>query len=161
MLRKLGEKDVDLMLEWMHDSNVNKNFSVDFDKFDYSDAIEFVENSFTSENQHFAVVDEQDVYQGTISLKNISYKDSNAEYAVVFRTTAQGTGFAKEATKEIIKYAFEELKLNKVYLNVLKENVRARKFYEKMGFKQEGIFLKHKFLDNKFHDLYWYAVYKN
>ncbi len=42
------------------------------------------------------------------------------------------------ATQEILRYAFEELGLHKVYLNVLEDNVRAQKLYEKCGFVYEG-----------------------
>ena len=39
------------------------------------------------------------------------------------------------ATKELLRKAFDELGLNRVYLNVLSDNVRANRFYEKAGFK--------------------------
>lgn len=160
MLRKLEQKDATLMLEWMKDSEINSIFSVNFAEYTLDKVKDFIDHSFNEENQHFAVVDENDEYQGTISLKNISSKDKNAEYAVVFRKKAQGTGLAKQATLEILKYAFEELNLEKVYLNVLEENIRARKFYEKTGFQKEGVFINHKFVGNRFHNLWWYGMLK-
>lgn len=161
MLRKLQKKDAEFMLEWMHDPSINKVFSVNFSTFTIEQVYQFIENSFTEENQHFAVVDKDDVYQGTISLKNISKVDRNAEYAVVFRKSAHGTGLSSKATEEILEYAFETLKLKRVYLNVLEDNQRARAFYKKMGFQEEGIFQKHRYIDNKFQDLYWFAIMKD
>lgn len=160
MIRKLKCKDAFFMLEWMKDRDINSIFSVNFAEYTEKKVIDFIEHSFTEVNQHFAVVNENDEYQGTISLKNISEKDKNAEYAVVFRKCAQGTGIAQEATKEILKYAFCELNLEKVYLNVLEENIRARKFYEKMGFQKEGIFMNHKFIGNEFKNLWWFGMLK-
>ena len=158
MLRKLEKKDAVLMLEWMSDQDITRIFSNNFSEYTLEMVQKFIKNSFDVENQSFAVVDENDEYQGTISLKNISEKDKNAEYAVVFRKKAHGTGISRQATCEILKYAFEELKLEKVYLNVLEDNLRARKFYEKVGFKQEGTFIKHKFIENKFQNLCWYRI---
>ncbi|CUX34493.1 GNAT family N-acetyltransferase [Clostridium sp. C105KSO13] len=160
MIRRLEKKDAERMLEWMHDEEINHNFSVDFESHTLEDAINFIENSFDEKNQHFAVVDEDDIYQGSISLKNISYTDYNAEYAIVLRRDALGKGYSQEATWKILEYAFNELGLYKVYLNVLEGNKRARRFYEKMGFKPEGVFEEHKYVQGRFHNLCWYAIFK-
>ena len=143
MLRKLEKKDAPLMIEWMHDPDVNCNFRADFAHMTLEQSQNFVEHSFDEESQNFAFVDENDEYMGTISLKHISETDKNAEYAVVTRKCAQGTGIAYEATMDILEYAFEKLGLHRVYLNVLEENVRANKFYKKCGFRYEGTFQDH------------------
>lgn len=160
MIRRLEEKDAVGMLEWMHDSSVNCWFRFDFSKMEEKDVLDFIKNSFNEENQNFALVDENDEYMGTISLKNISKKDGNAEYAIVTRKNAQGTGIAFNATKEIIEYAFEELGLHRVYLNVLEINERANSFYKKCGFTFEGISKEHLFLNNQYHTLNWYGIVK-
>ncbi|OUN25659.1 GNAT family N-acetyltransferase [Blautia sp. An81] len=160
MLRRLHLKDAEFMLEWMHDSHINSMFNVNFESFLIEDARNFILNSFDEKNHHFAVVDENDEYLGTISLKNISLKDRNAEYAVVLRKKAHGTGVSNLATREILDYAFNTLKLERVYLNVLEENMRARAFYEKMGFTQEGVFKKHKYIRGSFQDLFWFGILK-
>ena len=43
-------------------------------------------------------------------------------------------GYAKEASKRVLKYCFEELKLSKITLGVIQENTSAVKLYEKIGF---------------------------
>ena len=161
MLRKLEQKDVPYMMEWMQDPGITCNFRANFGAMTEKDVIEFVNNSFTDENKNFAIVDEHDEYMGTISLKHISDTDKNAEYAIVTRRKAHGTGLAYEATKEIIKYAFEELGLHRVSLNVLEENKRANRFYEKVGFTYEGKFIDHLFLDNTYKNLNWYGIVCN
>lgn len=158
MIRRLEKKDVEGMLGWMCDSEVNCFFQFDFASMTRERALEFVENSFTDETQHFAIVDDGDHYLGTISLKNISKRDRNAEYAIVTRKEAWGGGAAREATKEIIRYAFEELGLHRVYLNVLEENVRANQFYVKCGFVLEGTFKDHLYLQGEYKNLNWYAM---
>ena len=56
-------------------------------------------------------------------MKNIDLDNKKAEYAICVRKKAMGTGVAKEATLEILRIAFEEMGLNKVYLNVITENI--------------------------------------
>ncbi len=134
MIRRLEQKDAPYMLEWMRDKTISCNFQRSFETMTLQDVAAFIEKSFDDANRHFAVVDAQDEYMGTISLKNISYKDKDAEYAIAMRKRAQGTGAAGRATEELLQYALEELGLHKVYLNVLADNVRACRFYEKCGF---------------------------
>ena len=71
--------------------------------------------------------------QGTISLKAITA--DSAEYAISTRRCAHGTGAAMAATSRILEIAFRELGLQRVYLNVLKDNGRANAFYRKAGFR--------------------------
>lgn len=147
MLRKLQQKDIHRMLEWMHDPLVNCHFRANFSKMTEDDAKAFIENSFNDENVNFAFTDDNDNYLGTISLKNISKNDKNAEFAIVTRREAQGTGAAFKATIEILRYAFNDLALHRVYLNVLEDNKRANRFYEKCGFNYEGKFMEHLFIN--------------
>ncbi len=123
-------------------------------------AEDFIIHSFKENERHFAFIDNNE-YLGTISLKNISWKNKNAEYAIVTRKKAQGTGAARKATEEILKYAFQELELHKVYLNVLETNKKAQHFYEKCGFLYEGIAKEVVQINEKYYDLLWYGIIEN
>ncbi len=158
MLRRLEEKDAPFMLEWMHDSGISCNFRADFAPATLESAEKFIQESYTDENKSFAFVDERDEYLGTISLKHISQEDKNAEYAIVTRRMAQGTGAAMKATKELLAYAFDTLGLHKVYLNVLEENVRAQRFYEKCGFVYEGRAVDAVRINGEYRTLLWYGA---
>lgn len=159
-LRELKVKDVDRMLSWMHSEESKEIFAKDFNNYTKEDVTKFAKSKNTKENINLACVNEEDEYLGTVSLKNIDYDNSNAEYAISFMKEAQGTGAAIFATLEILKIAFEELKLNKVYLDVLKTNKRAIAFYEKIGFTQEGKFRNHFKKNDKFVDLLWFSMLK-
>ena len=161
MLRKLEEKDAPFMLEWMHDEEITAGFQRPFSKATLESVLHFIQNSFDEENQNFAFVNSQDEYLGTISLKHISHVNDKAEYAVVTRKCAQGTGAAKKATEELLHYAFTNLGLHKVYLSVLEENSRAQKFYEKCGFVREGLEVDAVKINGKYHNHIWYGIRKN
>lgn len=164
-LRELELKDAEEMLAWMHDNEVIGLLPTHFNEMSLEDCKAFIESSKKNKvhNIHFAVVNEADEYLGTISLKNIDYLNQNAEYAVVLGKKAIGKGVAKQATLETLKYAFEDLQLERVYLCVFRDNVRARKFYDKFGFKYEGEFRQHMYgaYDNTLHDLQWYSILRD
>ena len=144
----------------MEDDDIVSNFRTNFKDKSKEDILTFIENSYTDENINLAIVNEDDEYIGTISIKNINYIDKNGEYAIVLRRQAIGTGIAEIATFEILDIAFNKLKLQRVYLNVYSENSRAIKFYKKIGFRYEGEFKKHILLKDKFKDLMWFAILK-
>lgn len=161
MIRRLEHKDASLMLEWMHDKDTTQNFRFPFAQATLESVTMFIDNSFSNGNKHFAIVNEFDEYLGTVSLKNISKENHSAEYAIVVRSIARGTGAAALATKDILHYAFDTLKLHKVYLNVLERNERARHFYIKCGFVYEGTSKDAILLNGKYENLAWYGIFND
>lgn len=161
LLRPLQEKDGLYMLEWMKDSRVNCYFRFNPENITIESTIEFINSCYKDiSNHHFAIVDDNDIYQGTISLKNIDSYARTAEYAIALRFDAQGKGIGTFATKEILNYAFKEFDLNRVYLNVLADNSNAIRLYEKCGFSFEGEFKKHLKINGELKDLRWYGILK-
>lgn len=158
MIRRLEHKDAPFMLEWMHDQDTKRAFRYPFEQSTVESVTEFIDNSFSDTNRHFAVVNKEDEYLGTVSLKNISEVNRSAEYAIVVRTVARGTGVAKLATENVLKYAFDTLGLHRVYLNVLEKNDRARRFYTKCGFVYEGTSKDAIILNGRYESLAWYGI---
>ena len=159
-LRRLEEKDIPGMLEWMHDPEINRWFRFDAASMTEERVRQFIAGSFTESNRHYAIADDGDQYLGTISLEDIDRENAHALYAVSLRSEAQGHDIALTATKLLLEIAFRELELERVYLNVLSDNKRAKYFYEKAGFHFEGCFRKHLKLRDEWHDWDWYSILK-
>jgi RimJ/RimL family protein N-acetyltransferase len=49
-----------------------------------------------------------------------------------------GKGYGTDALQALLRYAFDELNLQRVSLSFLEGNARARRSYEKCGFRYEG-----------------------
>lgn len=136
-LRELEVRDAQLMLQWMHDDDVVGMLGTNFKEKTIDDCINFIESSKdSSKNMHRAIVDDMDVYMGTVSLKHINQDKKTAEFAITVRKEAMGKGFSKYGMAEIIDIAFNEVGLEKVYWCVAKENIRAVRFYDKNGYKR-------------------------
>lgn len=163
-LRKLELKDAPGMLEWMHDPDIQKCFRFNTEKKTLDDVTKFIQAAeitpMDGKDIHLAIVNEKDEYLGTISLKEFDAVAMNAEYAISLRKCAQGKGVGTEATKEILKFAFNKFGLEKVYLNVLADNKAAIRMYERIGFIYEGEFRKHLFLRGEYKTLKWYSLLK-
>lgn len=165
-LRGLIEQDAPLMLEWMHDPDIQKGFKKKMVSLTENDALKFIRDSAiveplkTGDNLHLAIADEEDRYLGTISLKSIDIENGTAEYAIITRKEAHGTGIAHRATGLILKKAFFEMGLRRVFLSVYSNNVAAIKLYEKSGFKYEGEFREHFLIENNPVGWKWYGILK-
>ena len=96
---------------------------------------------------------------GTVSLKQI--ENGSAEFAIVVRSEAMGHGYSWFGMETIIKKAFNELGLESVYWCVLKDNVRAVRFYDKHNF-HEAFDIPQEILSRygEIKNLKWYSVLK-
>lgn len=158
-IRQLKEKDIPFMIEWMKDDELTKYLQNNFSKYANEESqLNFIKNSISDVSKNFAIVDDNDEYLGSISLKNIDYSKMEAEYAICIRKCAQGKNIAFNATNEILMYAFQELGLERVYLYVSTENKRANGFYNKFGFSFDEV-KKHSLeIKGEMKDINWYSI---
>ena len=134
-LRELQAKDAPLMLEWMHDPDVVKDLRRDFASKTLEDCLQFIQASKNSEEDlHCAIVNDEDEYMGTVSLKHI--REGRAEFGITVRRCSMGKGFAQFGMQSIIKKGFSELGLQEIYWCVAAENKRALRFYDKNGYER-------------------------
>lgn len=161
-LRLLEEKDAPLMLEWMHDQSVVRDLKADFMKKTLADCESFIrEAQYTKENLHMALVNNEDAYLGTVSLKHID--GTSAEFGIVVRKTAMGQGYAGNAMREILRIAFEKLQLKNVFWCVDRRNERAVRFYDKNGYQRvDGKLLKNcgTYTEEEIKSYLWYQAEK-
>lgn len=160
-LRPIELKDCDGMLEWMHDPQINHLYTDKIKNATPASVKKFIEDAQELMKQqkayHYAIVDEQDEYLGTISLKDIE-EVKGAEYAISMRSAYQGKGIASWATQEILRIAFEEMGLHRVYLNVISDNEHANRFYVRNRFRYEGESRECILIGGEIKSLKWYAM---
>jgi RimJ/RimL family protein N-acetyltransferase len=90
---------------------------------------------------------------GVISLMNISEANDSAELSVIVGPPEdRHHGYGAEAIDTILRYGFEELRLNRVGLSVFEFNEGAISTYEKLGFREEGRLRQALKRDGAFHD---------
>lgn len=105
-----------------------------------------IRDSLKDKNQKWLVAECEGKLVGSIVLRRGSNRSSHtADFGIAFSTKARGKGFARL----LLEISFDYLKKNKVgllYAQVVEDNLRARRFYEKLGFKECGcipLFFKH------------------
>jgi RimJ/RimL family protein N-acetyltransferase len=94
---------------------------------------------------------EDGVLIGIVLLKGIHQIHRHCEFAIYLGEEAyKGRGLSKEATREALSFAFNQLGLQRVYLHVLEHNEIALKLYQRLGFQQEGVLRQHVYKNGAF-----------
>ena len=102
----------------------------------------------------FVICDKQNnKVVGFCGLHRIDWIGRTAEYRIFLgEKDYWGKGIGQEAGKLLVRYGFEKLNMNKVWLGVTDENVPAIKSYEKLGFVHEGVLRQDNYRNSKYYN---------
>jgi ribosomal-protein-alanine N-acetyltransferase len=90
---------------------------------------------------------------GVAGLNQLDVKNRHAQLGILIGVKELWSkGHGTEATRLLVKFAFDTLNLNRVWLHVYEDNVRGIRAYEKVGFKKEGLLRQDHFRDGKYID---------
>lgn len=109
--------------------------------------------------EDFIIYDLHNNILGEVVLNEIDYDNSCCEFRIaIFNKDLCGKGIGYKATLEVLRVAFEELKLHRVELEVFDYNPRAKRMYEKVGFKIEGFKRDGIFIENEYKGIYIMSI---
>jgi RimJ/RimL family protein N-acetyltransferase len=95
-----------------------------------------------------------DALIGVCQLHTISAVHRSAELQIrIGDAASRGRGFGLEAVRLLVEFAFRDLNLHRVWLQVFRTNVRALKTYAAAGFAREGVMRQAAFIDGKYVDV--------
>lgn len=78
-------------------------------------------------------------YVGEVVLNELDPNNNSCSFRIALGATGQNRGLGTEATRLVLGYAFERVGLHRISLEVYSFNSRARRVYEKVGFRPEGV----------------------
>ncbi|RJO74200.1 N-acetyltransferase [Nocardia panacis] len=76
---------------------------------------------------------------GEVVLNRWDPGNRSANLRILIGPGGQGRGLGTEATRLTVGYGFDEIGLHRISLEVFAFNPRARRAYEKVGFRSEGV----------------------
>lgn len=159
VLRDFTERDIENKIKWINNPSNNTYLHYDI-PLEYEKTLNWYINKNNALRCDF-VIEYNGIPVGLIGLLNIDKVNNKAEYYIcIGETQYKGKGIGKAATKLLLSYGFEELKLKKIYLNVDSENIAACNLYEKSGFVCEGEFKCDLFHRGRYIDRKRYAILK-
>ena len=142
IIRKSTFLDCKLFKKWESKEYIKRFFTID-DWRDYEDILtEFIlitQNS--TKIQLTIVLKETNILIGRIYISRLDRHEDSADITRIYIGEEKylRKGYGKEAMKGVLKFFFEELKLQRVTLDFFEDNSRAKKLYESLYFKSEGV----------------------
>ena len=87
----------------------------------------------------FAIVDEAGEFVGEVVLNELDEDNLAMNYRIALAgASVRGQGFGTEAGRAVVEWAFDEVGLHRISLDVYSFNPGAQRSYEKIGFQVEG-----------------------
>ncbi|MHC4444568.1 MAG: GNAT family N-acetyltransferase [Planctomycetota bacterium] len=122
---------------------------------------QWIESLGKKENEYDfgIVVKDDDRLIGSTGLSQIHPFNRSAMFGIMIGDTEyQNQGYGTQATRLTVRYGFEELNLNRIWLRVYANNPRAIWTYQKAGFIQEGCLRQAYYRNGQYHDEYLFAI---
>jgi len=164
-LRGMEKTDLPAFVLWFNDPDVRRHLmmvqplSMGQEEKWYAEMLER-----PAEEQPLCIeikVGEDWVCIGNLGFLSINHHDRSAELGIsIGEKRYWSKGHGTQAVRLLAKHGFENLNLNRIYLQVYETNPRARRCYEKAGFSLDGVMREGRFLEGKYVDVLIMSILK-
>lgn len=156
LLRAVEEEDLEMLRELTNDPDYEKmivGWSFPISKQEQKEWFLNCHNGLS--RLRYIIETEEEGAVGMIGLRDIDWKNGSASGLGmrIANKEIRTKGLATDAWMTLMRYAFYELRLNRVNGSALEYNKASLKVCEKVGFKIEGTQRKAIFKDGKYVDL--------
>lgn len=152
-LRAIERSDIPAFLRWFNDPEVRSNLTATWPPSQAGEEIWF-EKQLGDENRHnLAIETAEGVHIGVLGFHEMDWKNRCAGCGIVIGEKAfWDQGYGTDALQTLLRFAFDELNLHRVFLHVFDFNERGIRCYEKVGFLHEGRLRQSRFTGGRYVD---------
>lgn len=112
------------------------------------------ENHYNDDNFRFIIEDKECGVVGIATLIDIDWKNRMAQHGIKIGNKAlRGKGIGTDAVMAIMRYAFDELGMNRLNSSWFPDNLPSKNMYMKCGWKEEGVRRNYIYKNGRYHDL--------
>lgn len=149
VLAPLGGADVPLLASWLLDPRVKRWLQLSEDPPQYctEEAVRqrFERMKADASNELWRIDTPDGRPIGQIELTAIHTLQKRAEiHLCIGEADARGKGYGSEAVRWLVRRAFNDLKLRRVWTFIDADNAPSLRCFEKAGFQREGLLRQHR-----------------
>jgi RimJ/RimL family protein N-acetyltransferase len=162
ILRIFEKSDAETVTKLCNSYNIYKNTLYIPYPYSIDCALSWMENhvdNFDADRSYeFAITDKKTrMLYGAVALSN-NQRFNNGEIAYWIGEEFWGNGYATEASKAILEFAFNIKGYHKVYARYFASNPASGRVIEKLGMVREGILIDHVMKEERYEDLIYYGI---
>lgn len=162
-LRGAEKEDIPRFVAWLNDPEVTDGLLIYWPLSLGQEEDWFAKNLQKPVDEQALVIeaktDENWTAIGNSSFMNVNLHDRLAEVGIFIGDKRfWNQGYGKETMRLLLKFGFDRLNLNKVYLHVFETNKRAIRCYEQVGFVHEGLLREDIFKNGKYLNVHVMSV---
>jgi RimJ/RimL family protein N-acetyltransferase len=158
-LGPVEEEDLSLLVRWHNDPKSQSMFLMPFlPSYGRKKWYEALLND-RGQMQFMIVRLQDDVPVGTVGLKRIDYRHQQAKMSpLVVDPSCDVHEIAVDAVTVLIRYAFMDLNLHRLYIELLASDQPAYDIAATVGFQSEGTYRQAAFVNGEFQDVQLVAI---
>ena len=160
-LRGIEEEDLEMLREIINDPDIENlvvGWSLPVSKLQQK---KWYEGAMCNQNNLRLIIEtKEDGPVGLVILVNIDWKNRVGTYGIkIGNKKFRAKGIGTDATMTLNRYAFDELQLNRIEGDFMDSNEVSKKLYfEKLGWKEEGVKRKAVYKNGQYHDLVFGSI---
>ena len=164
ILRALEREDLERCYRWMNDPAIVWTLKTRY-PIAFQGEAQWLERAVepNANERHFAIERKADrQHIGNASIHDIDWVSRTASFGLFLGEPASwNRGFGSDAIRTLVDFAFREMNLQKLRINVFDYNERAKHILLGHGFVQEGKLAKEFFRDGSYHDIVILSVFRD
>jgi UDP-4-amino-4,6-dideoxy-N-acetyl-beta-L-altrosamine N-acetyltransferase len=158
-LRAIEREDIPTFVRWLNDPEVRHYLNLYLPLSKAQEEEWFAAHLRDDSSRVFTIETEDGVAIGNIGLHDLDWKNRSALLGIVIAEKEYwGQGYGSDAITALLRFAFGEMNLHRIWLAVFDFNERAIRCYEKCGFRHEGRAREAMFRDGRYHDALQMAI---
>lgn len=158
ILRAIERADLPDYVQWLNDPAVLEFFGNQV-PFSLVQEEKWYEEMLRDPSLRAFAVEVQGRHVGGAGYSHIDGRNARAEVGLFIGPPDMwdcGLGF--DVLRTLVRFGFEQMNLNRIYLRVFAGHERAIHLYEKAGFRHEGSWRQAEFRHGRYHDLLWMGM---
>lgn len=160
LLRPVTQQDVEAMFDYTSRESVARyvTWHAHTSIEDTKAFLTFILNGYEQGNHLLWGIEYLGTLIGTIDFVTVDNTHKCGEIGFVLSEDYWNKGMTTEATKKLIDFGFQELKLVRIQARCFEENISSQKVMEKSGMQIEGLLRKSMFVKGQYKNVKMYAI---
>jgi RimJ/RimL family protein N-acetyltransferase len=158
VLRAVERDDLANYVLWLNDPAVLTYFG-NLVPLSLAQEEQWYENMLQDSSQRVFSIELEERHIGGAGFGSIDGRNRSAEVGLfVGIPELWDQGLGRDVLETLLRFGFEQMNLQRIYLRVFADHKRAVHLYETVGFQHEGCWRQAAFRHDRYHDLLWMSM---